>query len=139
MRGDPDIQFEPIPPPEAPEPPAWLAPIGEFLTYIFSFVARAFIFAWPVLQWVLVAAGVALLVLLIARIVGVPVLNRRTKAEDEEKVDTAVVVLESMERKEKEKEKEEKAKANEDLVDIAVETTMRASVGASPTITTRCK
>ncbi len=84
VRGDPDIQFEPIPPPEAPEPPAWLAPIGEFLTYIFSFVARAFIFAWPVLQWVLVAAGVALLVLLIARIVGVPVLNRRTKAEDEE-------------------------------------------------------
>ena len=69
--------------------------------------------------------------------------TRRTKAkekaEDEEKADTAVVVLESTERKEKEKEKEEKAKASEDLVDIAVETTMRASVGASPIITTRCK
>ena len=64
VRDDPDIQFEPIAPPDAPDTPDWLLAVGDFLAYVFGFVARGFVFAWPVLQWVLIAAGIALLVLL---------------------------------------------------------------------------
>lgn len=82
VRDDPDIQFEPVTPPEQPEPPEWLAAVGEFLVWIFGFVARGFIAAWPVLQWVLVAVGVILLLLVIARVVGLPVFKRRERDED---------------------------------------------------------
>jgi hypothetical protein len=81
VRDDPDIQFEPIAPSDAPGTPDWLLAVGDFLAYVFGFVARGFVFAWPVLQWVLIAAGIALLVLLIARIFDVPILRRREKSD----------------------------------------------------------
>lgn len=84
VRDDSDIQFEPLPPPEMPETPAWLRAIAEFLAEIFAPLARAFVSAWPVLQWVLVAVGAILLVLLIARILGVPIARLRGKAPEEQ-------------------------------------------------------
>ena len=84
MRDDPDIQFEPLPPPEANPPPEWLQAIGEFLAMIFRPVAQALVASWPVLMWVLIALGVVLLVLLIARIVGVSVIGRSKKAAEDD-------------------------------------------------------
>jgi len=84
VRDDSDIQYEPLPPPDIPEPPAWLRALGEFLADIFAPVARAFAGAWPVLQWVLVAVGVILLVLLIARILGVPLDRLRRKVPEQQ-------------------------------------------------------
>ncbi|WP_459788866.1 hypothetical protein [Alteriqipengyuania sp. 357] len=83
VRSDSDIQFAPVPPPEPPATPEWLRAVGEFLTDIFAPVARALVGAWPVLQWVLVAIGVLLLVLVILRILDVPLRRRREKAEEE--------------------------------------------------------
>jgi len=84
VRDDSDIQFEPIPPPEVPPPPEWLQAIGEFLSALFSPVARALAASWPVLQWVLVAIGIALLALLIARILGLDALRPKPKDESGE-------------------------------------------------------
>ena len=84
MRDDSDLQFEPIPPPEVSPPPEWLQSLGEFFVNVFSPVARAFAASWPVLQWVLIAVGIALLALLIARIFGLQVFRRPTKAETAE-------------------------------------------------------
>lgn len=92
VRDDPDIQFAPIEPPEQRELPEWLAAIGDFFVWLFGFVARAFVGAWPVLQWVLVAVGAILLVLLIARLVGLPVFRMRdatAKTEGEPTIDPA--------------------------------------------------
>ena len=88
VRDDPDIQFAPIEPREQRELPAWLEAIVDFLVWIFSFVARAFVAAWPVLQWVLVGIGVILLVLLVARVAGLPVFRRRDQAPDSEDAPT---------------------------------------------------
>ena len=83
VRDDPDLQFQPIAPPEAPHTPEWLRAVGEFLVSVFGPVGRAFVASWPVLQWVLVAIGVALLVLLIARIAGLEVFRKkRAEAAD---------------------------------------------------------
>jgi len=83
VRDDSDLQFQPIPPPEPPQSPEWLRDLGEFLVSVFGPLFRAVAGAWPVLQWVLVAIGVILLALLIARILGLAVLPRK-KAVDAE-------------------------------------------------------
>lgn len=88
VRNDSDLQFAPIAPPDQPPTPEWLRALGEFLNSIFGPVAHAIAAAWPVLQWVLIAIGAALLVLLIARIVGLDVFRPRKKT-DEVTVDLA--------------------------------------------------
>tara|TARA_R100001129_G_scaffold15957_2_gene10462 strand:- start:2449 stop:3171 length:723 start_codon:yes stop_codon:yes gene_type:complete len=83
VRSDSDIQFAPIAQPDPPQTPEWLRALGEFLVDLLAPVARLFVAAWPVLMWVLIAIGVALLVLLIVRIFDIPVLKRRSKASDQ--------------------------------------------------------
>ncbi|MBB3034820.1 hypothetical protein [Alteriqipengyuania lutimaris] len=83
VRDDSDIQFAPIEPPAPREMPEWLRAVGEFLVDVFGPLARAFVAAWPVLQWVLVGVGVILLALLIARIAGLEVFAKRDAAPDE--------------------------------------------------------
>ncbi len=83
VRSDSDIQFAPIAQPDPPQTPEWLRALGEFLVDLLGPVARLFVAAWPVLMWVLIAIGVALLVLLIVRIFDIPVLKRRSKASDQ--------------------------------------------------------
>ena len=77
VRSDSDLQFAPI----APE---WLRAVGEILNSIFGPVAHAIAAAWPVLQWVLVAIGVALLIMLVVRILGLDVFKRRDVVEEAE-------------------------------------------------------
>ncbi|MEL7690523.1 hypothetical protein [Citromicrobium bathyomarinum] len=84
VRSDSDLQFAPIAPPDPPPPPEWLRVVGEILNSIFGPVAHAIAAAWPVLQWVLVAIGVALLIMLIVRIVGLDVFKPREQAEETE-------------------------------------------------------
>ena len=84
VRSDPDIQFEPAALPDAPVTPEWLIAIGDFLSAIFAPVARAFVFAWPVLQWVLLALAVVLVVLIVVRIIGNPLARWRKKPAGED-------------------------------------------------------
>ena len=84
IRDDADIQFEPLPPPEANPPPEWLQAIGEFLGMIFTPIAQGIAAIWPVLMWVLIALGAVLLVLLIARIVGMPVIGSAKKTAEQD-------------------------------------------------------
>ena len=84
VRDDSDLQFEPIPQAQESPPPEWLRALGEFLAELFSPVARAFVASWPVIQWVLVAIGIALLVMLIMRIIGLEVFKARANAQSAE-------------------------------------------------------
>ncbi|WP_155806035.1 hypothetical protein [Erythrobacter litoralis] len=84
VRADSDIQFQPLPPPEPPETPAWLEALNEFLADIFGPLAQAVAGSWPVLKWVLLAGGVALLLLLVWRIVEPYVTTPRAKEPQEE-------------------------------------------------------
>ena len=84
MRSDSDLQFAPIAPPDPPQTPEWLRAVGEILNSIFGPVAHAIAAAWPVLQWVLVAIGVALLIMLVVRILGLDGFKRRDVVEEAE-------------------------------------------------------
>lgn len=82
VRSDSDLQFAPVAQPDPPQTPEWLRVLGEFLNSIFGPVAHAIAAAWPVLQWVLVAIGVALLALLIVRLLGLDVFKGRDRPEE---------------------------------------------------------
>ncbi len=71
MRSDGDIQFAPVEvPQQAPDPPPdWLLRLFEFLGDLFSPIAQAIAYGWPVIFWVLVAIGVALVLYAIYRLV----------------------------------------------------------------------
>ena len=83
LRENPDIQFEQIPPPPPPEPPEpnWfteaIAAIFRFLGDLFAPVGQLFGGAWPVLQWVLLAAVILFVIAMIARNFGP--LSRRAR------------------------------------------------------------
>lgn len=71
LRADPDIQFEDIALSPEPVEPGWFA---EALTQLFGFFAKLFSpigqllgAAWPVLQWVLLAAAAAFVIYLALR------------------------------------------------------------------------
>ena len=90
VRADGDIQFDPVAiPPMPPREPgiferaltAFFNFLGDILAPVGSLIAHA----WPVLQWVLLAAAIAFVVYLVARMVGP--LSRKARearaAEDE--------------------------------------------------------
>jgi hypothetical protein len=86
VRADEDIQFAPveIPPPEPP--PEWLMKLQEWLETVFEPLARWLANGWPVIKWVLVAAGVLALALLIWRLI-VPCLKGRGGGPEPEQLD----------------------------------------------------
>ena len=84
MRADADIQFAPVEIPEQPLPPSWLSTVMDWLGTVLSPVARFLVWSWPVLFWVLIAIGVALLALVVLRLVDPATLRRRKKSGDEE-------------------------------------------------------
>lgn len=88
VRASNEIQFAPVKLPEVEPPSGWfyelLKAIGEFLARIFSGLAEAIGISWPVLQWVLIAGGVLLILLLLWRMFEPLLALRRSKRETAE-------------------------------------------------------
>ncbi|HSG34231.1 MAG TPA: hypothetical protein VLA37_06825 [Sphingomonadaceae bacterium] len=85
MRADPDIQFAALdyPPEEPRETPQWLIELGEFLYRIFAGLADLLGISWPVFKWILIGAGIVLLLVLLWRMIE-PLLGIRRRAPVEE-------------------------------------------------------
>lgn len=69
LRSNGDIQFEPVELPEIepPETPDWLERFIEWLSDVLGPVGEFIVGIWPVLQWVLLAALVAIVLIVIIR------------------------------------------------------------------------
>jgi len=83
VRDSADIQFAPLPPEPplpAPETPQWLQWLGRLLRDIFEPVGRALGMSWPVLEKILIAAGIGLLLFLLWRLLGPWIASRRKRA-----------------------------------------------------------
>ena len=82
MRADTQTQFAPVemPSPEDSEPPQWLKDLLEWLGDLFRPVAQGLVEGWPVIKWVLIALGVALLAFLLWRLFAPDLFARRSRA-----------------------------------------------------------
>jgi hypothetical protein len=117
MRGADDIQFAPIEIPKNPplertpaEPPEWLKAIGRFfesignfLQGIFEPIGKLIGISWPVMQWILIAVGAAMLLFLLYRLLVPLIAVRRAKAqaieaEWEPERDQAIALLDEADR-----------------------------------------
>lgn len=78
-RGDATIQYAPLPPYKAPEPPDWLRRLGEWLADVFGPIGKALGMSWPVFQYVLIALAVLLVLFIVWRLVQ-PLLDRMNRA-----------------------------------------------------------
>jgi hypothetical protein len=85
MRSDGDIQFAPVEvPQQAPDPPPdWLRRLFDFLGDLLSPIGKVIAAGWPVIFWVLVAIGVALVLYAIYRLVDPERFARGEKKERE--------------------------------------------------------
>ena len=86
MRAAADIQFAPLPPMSPPpEPPAWLAQLGEWLQALLEPLGRAIGMGWPVFSKILLALLALGVLFLLWRLVIEPLLaaQRRPRAEPE--------------------------------------------------------
>ncbi len=86
MRAAADIQFAPLPPiAPPPEPPAWLAQLGEWLQALLEPLGRAIGMGWPVFSKILLALLALGVLFLLWRLVIEPLLaaQRRPRAEPE--------------------------------------------------------
>lgn len=81
IRADGDIQFAPIEAPPPAQPPGWLEALMRFLADVFSPVGSAFGSAWPVVKWVMIAAGAAMLIYILYRLLA-PVLQMRPSPQE---------------------------------------------------------
>jgi hypothetical protein len=100
VRGADDIQYAPIAIPKnppldrtPPELPEWLKAIGRFfegignfLQSIFEPIGKLIGFSWPMMQWVLIAVGAAMLLFLLYRLL-TPLLGWRRKMPEEVELD----------------------------------------------------
>lgn len=77
LRADNTIQFSEVEMPEQPPPPDWLVRFMEWLSDVLAPAGRLLVEIWPVLQWVLVAAGIALLLFALVRIFAPDLLQKR--------------------------------------------------------------
>lgn len=79
MRDAADIQYSPLPVSKVPdvprETPEWLKALGRILEAIFEPIGRLLGVSWPVFQYVLIAAGVALALFLLWRMAIEPLLE----------------------------------------------------------------
>ena len=84
MRADHAIQYAEVAMPEQAPPPDWWVRFMEWLADVMSPVAAFFVAIWPVLYWVLIVGGIALLAYLILRTFGPDLLARRSRPEETE-------------------------------------------------------
>lgn len=82
VRADESIQFAPIENEPSPEPPSWLGDFFEFLAKFFEPLGKMFGASWPVVKWVLLAFGAALLLYILWKLLE-PVLDFRLRAKVE--------------------------------------------------------
>ncbi len=86
MREAGDIQFAPVKPKPPPKTPDWLERLGEWLRDLLEPLGRALGMSWPTIQYVLIALGV-LLALVVLWFLLAPLIERwrlRQKAAPEE-------------------------------------------------------
>ena len=88
LRGDSDIQFTDVPMPDAPpkpETPDWLADFLRWLEHALAPLGDGMVASWPVLKWVLLALGIALVAFAAWRVFGPDLASRqgRTRSEGE--------------------------------------------------------
>ncbi|MGB7372705.1 hypothetical protein [Pontixanthobacter sp.] len=76
VRSDGSIQYAPAEQPAPPEPPGWLADLGEFLSEFLGPIGQGLVSIWPVLKWVLLAGAAALLVYILWQLLA-PVFGRQ--------------------------------------------------------------
>jgi hypothetical protein len=81
MRDSSDIQFGPLPPFKPPEPSPWLELLNRLLRAIFEPIGRALGMSWPVMQYILIAAGIVLVLFVLWRLIAPAIAARRKKAD----------------------------------------------------------
>ncbi len=84
MRADSAIQYAEVAMPERAPPPDWWVRFMGWLAELLSPIAQLFVASWPVLSWVLIGGGIALLAYLIFRTFGPGLFARRSGAEEAE-------------------------------------------------------
>lgn len=84
LRADNSIQFSEVDMPEAEPPPDWLIEFLGWLAEVLGPVGVLFVAIWPVLKWVLIIGGIALLLLLIVRAIQPDFLRRKKGSSEEE-------------------------------------------------------
>lgn len=86
VRAQGDIQYTPLKLPEKPPEPGWLDRFLRWLSELLSPAADALGVSWPVLQWILIGAGVAILAWLLWRLLA-PVARIRIKRAGDKAVE----------------------------------------------------
>lgn len=79
VRDAADIQYTPLPAPKPVPPtdvPEWLKALGRLLEAMFEPLGRMLGVSWPIFQWVLIAAAVALGLFILWRLVMEPLLDQ---------------------------------------------------------------
>lgn len=84
VRSDSSIQYAPVEPPKAPEPPGWLEDLGRWLAELFAPLGRFLSDSWPVLKWVLLALAIAALLYLLYQLIAPLIEKTGAKAGAEE-------------------------------------------------------
>lgn len=85
VRSDSSIQYAPVEPPKAPEPPGWLQELGAWLAELFAPAGGFLAESWPVLKWVLLALALAAVAYFLYQLIA-PLIERTRskKARDHE-------------------------------------------------------
>lgn len=122
MRADDSIQFSEVEMPDQPPPPDWLTDLMRWLAELLSPIGRLLVSIWPVLQWVLIIGGIALLLYILWRTFGPDLLAKRsTKNTAEEWVPDQTEALALLE--------EADRLASDGLYDEATHLLLKRSVG----------
>lgn len=84
IRADDTIQYAEVAMPEQAPAPDWWVRFMAWLAEFLSPVSAFFVEIWPVLSWVLIAGGIALLAYLIFRTFGPDLLAKRSRRREAE-------------------------------------------------------
>lgn len=103
VRADSDIQYAPLPPIEAPQPPGWLEKLGEWLRAIFEPLGETIGLSWPVVEKLLIALALLCALWVLWRLAQ-PLLEHRRGSRPERSIEwmpdrnAAVALLEDADR-----------------------------------------